>query len=185
MLGRTLAERGIGLVYGAGNVGLMGVVADAALAAGGRVVGVIPKGLARWEVAHGGLTEIHIVSTMHERKAMMADLADAFIALPGGFGTLEELFEALTWTQLGFHGEIGHKPCGILNVGGFYDPLLTFLDGMVDSGFLRPEHRALVLSQQEVPALLEALATFQPPTVAKWWDGSSDNRGPVWSERKV
>lgn len=165
-LGRTLAERGIGLVYGAGNVGLMGVVADAALASGGRVIGVIPEALVRWEVAHDGLTERYVVQTMHERKAKMADLSDAFIALPGGLGTMDELFEALTWTQLGFH----HKPCGLLNVAGFYDPLLTFLDSMVERRFLRPEHRALVRADPDISALLDSLAAFTPPTVAKWWD---------------
>jgi uncharacterized protein (TIGR00730 family) len=169
-LGRELAARGVGLVYGAGNVGLMGVVADAALAAGGKVVGVIPEALARWEVAHGGLTEIHVVQTMHERKALMADLSDAFIALPGGFGTLEELFEVLTWTQLGFHRDVPNKPCGILNVAGFYDPLLAFLDGMVERRFLRPEHRALALAAPDVHTLLAALEDFAPPAVPKWWD---------------
>jgi len=167
-VGYLFAQRNIRLVYGAGHVGLMGVLADAALSAGGTVIGVIPEALANWEVAHSGLTELHQVANMHERKAMMADLSDAFIALPGGFGTLEEIFEVLTWTQLRFHD----KPCGLLNVHGFFDPLLTFLNHMTAEGFLRPEHRHLVYTAEGIEPLLEALESFSPPTVEKWWDTS-------------
>src|SRR5271154_5558209 len=140
-LGAALAARGLELVYGAGDVGLMGVLADAALAAGGRVVGVIPQALVQREVAHHGLSELHVVRTMHERKALMADRADAFLALPGGFGTADELFEILTWAQLGLHS----KPVGLLNVAGFFDPLLAWIDRCVSDGFLRPENRDLLL----------------------------------------
>ncbi len=166
LTGRTLAERGIGVVYGGGNIGMMGAVADSALAANGKVIGVIPEALTRWEVAHPGVTEMFIVQTMHERKAMMADLSDAFLALPGGFGTLEELFEMLTWGQLTFHA----KPCGILNVAGFFDPLLAYLDHSVTEGFLLPEHRALVLAHTDLDALLNDFGSFTPPSIDKWWD---------------
>ncbi|GAB4459056.1 MAG: TIGR00730 family Rossman fold protein [Armatimonadaceae bacterium] len=167
-VGASLAQRGIRIVYGAGHVGLMGVVADAALAAGGEVVGVIPRALADWEVAHTGLTELHLVENMHERKAMMADFSDAFLALPGGFGTLEELFEVLTWSQLRIHS----KPCGILNVNGFFDPLFVFLEHMVQEGFLRTQHRELALFHTDLDVLLAALEDFEPPVVEKWWDRS-------------
>lgn len=165
-VGRTLAERGIGIVYGGGNIGMMGAVADAALAAGGRVIGVIPESLKEWEVAHHTVTKLYVVKTMHERKAMMSDLSDAFLALPGGFGTLDELFEMLTWGQLTFHA----KPCGIFNIAGFFDPLLAYLDHTVEEGFLRPEHRALILTRTDLDTLLSDFATFVPPTVNKWWD---------------
>lgn len=158
-IGRAVAARGLTLVYGGGNVGLMGEVADAVVAAGGRVVGVIPQSLAEWEVAHTGLSELHIVGSMHERKQQMAEMADAFIALPGGIGTFEELFEILTWAQLGLH----QKPCAVLNVRGYFDPLLTLLDRAVEEQFLLPQHRALLLSEPGDPALLlDVLAAWQP-----------------------
>lgn len=165
-LGSLLAERGIGLVYGGGHVGLMGVVADAVLAGGGEVTGVIPQHLWDKEVGHRGLTELLIVETMHERKMAMADRADAFIALPGGVGTLEELFEAITWTQLG----IQEKPSAILDVGGFYRPLLEFLDVTVDAGFLRAAHRDMVLSGTDPDEVLARLAAWQPVDAPKWLD---------------
>jgi uncharacterized protein (TIGR00730 family) len=166
-VGREVAERGWALVYGAGNIGLMGELADAALAAGGRVVGVIPEALVGWEVAHTGLTELLVVGTMHERKAMMADLSDAFLALPGGYGTLDEFCEILTWAQLGLH----RKPCGLLNVLGYYDALLSLLDTGVRERFLRPEHRALILDERDdVPALLDRLTAFTPPLRGKYID---------------
>ena len=157
-LGALLAERGLTLVYGGGNVGLMGHIADAALAAGGRVIGVIPQSLVDREVAHHGVSELRIVRTMHERKALMNDLADAFVALPGGFGTLDEFFEVLTWAQLGIHG----KPCGLLNVAGYFDPLLAAADHMAAEGFLRPEHRHMLLAGTDARALLERLLQAAP-----------------------
>lgn len=163
-LGRALAERGIDLVYGGASVGLMGAVADAALAAGGRVVGVIPKGLFTREIAHRGLTELHEVASMHERKALMYDRSDAFVALPGGFGTLDELFEAVTWSQLGLHA----RPAALLDVNGFWAPLVTQLDRMVEAGFLRPENRALLSIHDSVGAVLDHLAAAEPSTVEKW-----------------
>ncbi len=163
-LGELLAGRGLGLVYGGGNVGLMGVVADAALAAGGEVIGVIPQALVQREVAHNGLTDLRVVASMHERKQLMHQLADAFIALPGGFGTLEELLETVTWIQLGLHA----KPCGLLNVKGYYDPLLTFLDRAVEARFLRPEHRGLLLAEGRAEDLLARFATYRPPQLRKW-----------------
>jgi uncharacterized protein (TIGR00730 family) len=163
VMGRKLAMAGLKLVYGGGKVGLMGVLADAALAAGGQVVGVIPQAIVDMEVAHLGLTELIVVQSMHERKARMADASDAFIALPGGYGTFEEFCEVLTWSQLGFHD----KPCGVLNVGGFYDPLLALFDRAVQDRFVRPEHRELVLADTDVDALLERLASFNPIKVHK------------------
>ncbi|HSA59460.1 MAG TPA: TIGR00730 family Rossman fold protein [bacterium] len=163
-LGTTLAHRGIRLVYGGGNVGLMGVVADAALAAGGEVVGVIPEALFAKEVAHGGLTKLHRVQSMHERKTLMYDLSDGFIALPGGIGTLEEIFEILTWGQLGLH----QKPCGFLNVEGYFDPLLAFMDEMVSRRFVKEKHRALVMTSPDVDGLLERFERFHPPRLDKW-----------------
>ncbi|HEU0076940.1 MAG TPA: TIGR00730 family Rossman fold protein [Longimicrobiaceae bacterium] len=165
-MGTLLAERGIGVVYGGGKVGLMGVVADAALAAGGEVVGVIPEGLVAREVGHAGVTELRVVRTMHERKALMADLSDAFVALPGGFGTWEEYFEVLTWAQLGIHP----KPCGLLNVERYYEPFLAMMDHAAAEGFVRPEHRASVLEAAEPARMLELLAAFRPPSVPKWLD---------------
>ena len=162
--GRLLAERGIGLVYGGGNVGLMGEVADAVLAAGGEVIGVIPRQLMEREVGHQGLTTLEVVGTMHERKARMADLADGVVALPGGFGTLDELCEVLTWSQLGIHA----KPCGVLNVDGYFDTLLALFDHAVSEGFVRPPHRALVLQAAEPGDLLERMEAFSAPPTEKW-----------------
>ncbi|ARS27872.1 nucleotide-binding protein [Sphingomonas sp. KC8] len=153
-IGHTLATRGIGLVYGGGRLGLMGLVADAALAAGGEVIGVIPDVLRDAEVAHHGCTELHIVANMHQRKAMMTDLADGFVTIPGGIGTMDELFEALSWAQLGYHA----KPCGLVNVAGFYDHLITFLDGVVAAGFLRAEHRANLIEAATIEYLLARFA---------------------------
>lgn len=162
--GRLLAARGIGLVYGGAQVGTMGVLANAALDAGGQVIGVIPQAMVEREIAHRGLSELHIVSSMHERKALMAELSDAFVALPGGIGTLEELFEVWTWGQLGLHA----KPCGVLNVRGFYDQLAAFLDRVVNEGFLRPQHRASLLVAKEPEQLLAAIEAYQPQPVVKW-----------------
>ncbi|KHJ53710.1 LOG family protein [Aureimonas altamirensis] len=163
-LGTLLAERNIGLVYGGAAVGLMGAVADAVLAAGGHVTGVIPRALVEREVAHTRLPDLRVVRSMHERKALMAELSDAFIALPGGIGTFEEIFEVWTWTQLGTHA----KPCAVLNVGGFYDKLLDFLDHVVDEAFLKPVHRGMLLASAEPEALLDQLATYRVPTETKW-----------------
>ena len=163
-LATELAARGIDVVYGGGNVGLMGIVADAALAAGGRVIGVIPHALVTRELAHQGLSEIHVVDSMHERKALMSSLSDGFIALPGGFGTLEEFCEAVTWTQLGVHA----KPCGLLNVSGFYDGLLSFLEHALAEEFLRPTHREIVVSDADPIRLIDRVIAWQPPLIAKW-----------------
>ncbi|MGA2749660.1 MAG: TIGR00730 family Rossman fold protein [Verrucomicrobiota bacterium] len=164
--GRLLASRGITLVYGGGKVGLMGAVADGALEAGGRVIGVIPKSLIDKKVAHTGLTELHPVSSMHERKAKMADLSDAFVALPGGVGTLEEIFEACTWTQLGFHS----KPCAFLNVMGFYDSLFAFIHNLVAQRFLKPEHLSSLLLETDMDRLLARLQAYEHVSVDKWID---------------
>ena len=155
-----------GLVYGGASVGLMGLVADTALAAGGEVIGVIPDDLVKREIAHEGLTKLHVVDTMTERKILMADLSDAFVALPGGFGTLDELFEVLTWSQLGIHA----KPAGLLDVAGFWSQLAGFLDHAVTAGFLRPQHRAMLLVDDDPVRLLDRLAAWVPPTVTKWVD---------------
>jgi len=163
-MGRVLVERGLGLVYGGGKVGLMGIVADTVLAAGGEAIGVIPEALMAREVGHAGLTEIHVVGSMHARKAMMADLADGFVALPGGFGTFEEFCEVLTWSQLGFHP----KPCGLLNVAGSYDPLLALFDHAVAEGFVPAPHRALVIEETGPARLLDRFAAFRPPATSKW-----------------
>ncbi|MGQ0734628.1 MAG: TIGR00730 family Rossman fold protein [Acidobacteriota bacterium] len=163
-LATELASRRIDIVYGGGNVGLMGVVADAALAAGGRVIGVIPHALVTRELAHRGLTDLHIVDSMHERKALMADLSDGFIALPGGFGTLEEFCEAVTWTQLGVHA----KACGLLNVDGFYDALLAFFERALDEEFLRPTHREIVVADANPTTLIDRVLSWQPPAVTRW-----------------
>lgn len=163
-LGRTLAGRGLGLVYGGGSVGLMGVIANAVLAAGGRVTGVIPEALATKELMHLGLTELHVVANMHARKALMAKLADGFIAMPGGFGTLEELFEVVTWAQLGLH----HKPIGLLNVAGFYEGLMRFVDHTIDEGFVQLLFRGLLLMDEEPEALLTKLGDARPPIARKW-----------------
>ncbi|WP_344633689.1 TIGR00730 family Rossman fold protein [Streptomyces glaucosporus] len=158
-VGRTLADRGIGIVYGGARVGMMGAVADAALAAGGSVIGVIPQGLVAWEVAHEGLSELHVVPDLHRRKALMADLSDAFVALPGGAGTLEETFEAWTWGQLGLHA----KPVGLLDVDGYYAPLLRFVDHMVAEGFLRAPYRRMLIVESDLDRLLERCADYRPP----------------------
>jgi uncharacterized protein (TIGR00730 family) len=168
-LAGDLVARGCELVYGGGNVGLMGVVADAVLARGGRVIGVIPEVLLAKEVAHRGLTELRVVASMHERKAVMTDLADAFVALPGGLGTLEELFEVLTWSQLGLHA----KPCGLLNVCGYFDGLLAFLDHAVKERLLKDKHRALLLGGDDPASLLDRLEAWRPPQVDKWIDRKS------------
>jgi uncharacterized protein (TIGR00730 family) len=159
-----LVRRNIGLVYGGGNVGLMGIIADSVRKAGGEAQGVIPEHLMAREVGHKGLTKLHVVGSMHERKALMADLSDAFVALPGGFGTLEEFCEVVTWTQLGLHA----KPCGILNVLGFYSPLLRMLDHAMEQRFLKPENRALVLARDQPADLLQALEEWRPVHVEKW-----------------
>lgn len=162
--GAALARRGIGLVYGGGRVGLMGVLADAARNQGGEVIGVIPGALVAKELAYEGLEDLRVVGSMHERKALMADLADAFIALPGGYGTLEEFCEMLTWAQLGLH----QKPCGILNVEGFYGGLLSFFDHAVGEGFVRGAHRSLVVEAEDPERLLDLLMTYRPPFLDKW-----------------
>ena len=167
-VGRLLCERGIDLVYGGGKVGLMGAVADACLSGGGRVIGVIPQLLADKEVAHKGLTELRVVQTMHERKALMADLADAFLALPGGFGTWDELCEVVTWSQIG----IQHKASAILNVNGYYDPLLAMADQAVAEGFVRDTHRELLLNDTDPARLLDRLESFVSPVADKWMDRS-------------
>ncbi len=163
-LGRTLAEQGIGVVYGGANVGLMGAVADGALSENGEVIGVLPHFLQRRELAHTQLSELHLVETMHERKLKMNELCDGVIALPGGMGTLEELFEMLTWGQLGLHS----KPVALLNVDGFYDTLITFLQEMVQKGFLREENRSLLLVGTSPSDTLEQMRLYQPQVVAKW-----------------
>ena len=162
--GRTLAERGITLIYGGGCVGLMGALADAAMAAGGEVIGVMPHALVQREAAHHGITKLHIVDSMHTRKAMMADLADAFVAMPGGIGTLEEFFETWTWAQLGVHG----KPIGLLNVADFWRPLVALLDHLGTEGFLRGAPRQSLLLHADGNAMLDALASFTPPPVRPW-----------------
>ncbi len=161
---RTLAMRGMTLVYGGAHVGLMGTLADAALEAGGDVVGVMPRALVEREISHTGLTKLHVVGSMHERKALMAELSEGFVALPGGTGTLEEFFEVLTWANLGEH----RKPCGLLNVAGYYDPLLALFDHMVERGFLAEAHRAMVIVGSETTELLEAFSRYAPPSVPKW-----------------
>lgn len=151
--GALLAREGVGLVYGGGRLGLMGVIADAALAAGGEVIGIIPQKLVDLEVAHTGLSELHVVDSMHERKARMADFSNGFVALPGGIGTMEELFEVWAWLHLGYHD----KPCGLLNVAGFYDQLIVFLDRMVEEGFLRRDTRAMLFAEDDGERLLAAI----------------------------
>jgi uncharacterized protein (TIGR00730 family) len=162
-LGRALAERSVALVYGGASVGIMGALADAALRAGGEVIGVIPSHLVASELAHHGLSELHVVEGMHQRKARMAELADGFVALPGGAGTLEELFEAWTWAQLGLHA----KPCGLLDVAAYYQPLRVLVDRMVGEGFLRPAYRDMLLVERSPERLLDLLAGYRPPA-AKW-----------------
>ena len=165
-LGKVLADRNLQLVYGGGNVGLMGVVADATLAAGGQVIGVMPEFLAQKEIAHPNLTQLHIVSSMHDRKALMAELADGFIALPGGFGTFEEFCEILTWAQLGLH----QKPQGLLNIAGYYDSLLNLFDLAVEEKFLRDDLRSIILEATDPNTLLNQFLHYQPKQVEKWAD---------------
>jgi uncharacterized protein (TIGR00730 family) len=169
-LGELLAERGIGVVFGGGGIGLMGAVADAALAKGGEVIGVIPESLVRREIGHRGVTKLHVVETMHQRKALMADLSDAFIALPGGYGTLEEFCEAITWSQLG----IQRKPCGLLNIEGYWDGLLAFLDHAVDEQFVRPENSELVLVARSPESMLGRLLEWTPPAHIEKWLGKAE-----------
>lgn len=168
-LGQTLVSRGYELVYGGARVGLMGAVADAVLADGGHVIGVIPQALVEREVAHTGLPDLRVVSSMHERKALMSELSDGFIALPGGWGTIEELFEVLTWGQLGLH----RKPCGLLNVEGYYDPLMAFLRHGFDEQFVRTAFERMLLVSDSPATLLDAFASFEPPAQAKWMDRAS------------
>ena len=170
-LGERIAREGLALVYGGGNVGLMGLVADAALAAGGEVIGVIPEQLVTWEVAHKGVSRLEVVANMHERKMRMFDLADAFVALPGGFGTLDEMFEMLTWRQL----SIGDKPCAFLDVDGFYAPLLQMIDRMVAERFLHPEQRADLWHGEDIDAMLEWMRGYSPAVASKWIDEKRRN----------
>lgn len=163
-LGNEMARRGIGLVYGGSNMGLMGVVADAVLDAGGSVVGIMPEHLATKEIAHTHLTELRVVSTMHERKALMADLADGFIALPGGFGTYDEFCEVVTWAQLGLH----QKPCAMLNVAGYYDAMIAMFDHAVREGFVRDTHRGMLILSSDASALLDQMQNYHAPVVKKW-----------------
>ena len=165
-LGWALAKAGITLVYGGGRVGLMGVLADTVLGSGGEVIGVIPKALVRREVSHAGLSDLRVVGSMHERKALMSELSEGFVMLPGGIGTLEEFFEVLSWAQLGVHS----KPCGLLNIEDYYEPLLAFLDHAVVRGFLSEQHRSMVLVKTEPELLLKAFARYQAPEVAEWID---------------
>jgi len=167
--GKYLAENGIGLVFGGGRVGLMGRVADTVMSEGGTVTGVIPKDLAEKEVAHQNLTDLHVVSSMHKRKALMAKLSDGFIAMPGGFGTFEEICEVITWTQLGFQ----EKPCGILNTNRYYEDLISLFDNATEKGFIRPEHRRLVLVSDQIADLIEQLNSFTPSRIEKWIDKDS------------
>ena len=170
-LGNRLAKEGLALVYGGGNVGLMGIVADAVLEAGGEVIGVIPEQLVEWEVAHKGVTRLEVVANMHERKARMFDLADGFVALPGGFGTLDEMFEMLTWRQLG----IGDKPCAFLDVDGFYSPLIAMLDRMVEERFLHADQRRDLWHGDDIDTMLAWMRNYQPALASKWMDEKRRN----------
>jgi uncharacterized protein (TIGR00730 family) len=165
-LARALVARGLDVVYGGADVGLMKVVADTTMAAGGRVIGIMPESLVAREIGHRDITELHVVASMHERKALMEELSDGFVALPGGFGTIEEIVEIATWSQLGMHA----KPFGLLNVAAFYDGLVAFFDHAVTEGFLRPQHRAMLHVSDDPEALLEAFAEWTPPPVHKWID---------------
>lgn len=169
-VGKFFVREDITLIYGGGRVGLMGRIADTVLQEGGRVIGVIPASLAEKEVAHQGLTELHIVGSMHQRKALMADLADGFIALPGGFGTFEEICEMITWAQLGFHA----KPCALLNIAGFYDNLIALFDHSTAENFIRPIHRRLVLVESDINRLFQLMNDFQPPAIEQWIDRESN-----------
>jgi uncharacterized protein (TIGR00730 family) len=163
-IGKILARRGLGVIYGGGRVGLMGAVADAALEEGGEVVGVIPEALLAKEIAHEGLTKLHVVGSMHERKRLMTDLSDGFVTLPGGYGTFEEFLEVLSWAQLGIHA----KPCGLLDVDGYYEPLAALFDEAVEEGFVHPDHRSLVLMERDPELLLDAMERYTPPGTKKW-----------------
>ena len=163
-LGGLLAQRGHGLVYGGGHVGLMGIIADAVLQAGGSVTGVIPRPMTERELAHETVTKLYVVSSMHERKALMASLSDAFIALPGGYGTLEELFEVIAWAQLGIH----RKPIGLLNVAGYFDALLSLVDHMIGEGFIKTKHRGLFVTAEQPQTLLDALQRHRMPATRRW-----------------
>lgn len=163
-LARMLVRNGISIVYGGARVGIMGVIADTALAEGGKVLGVIPRSLVEKEVAHQGLSKLHVVESMHERKALMAELSDGFIALPGGMGTLDELFEVLTWAQLGFHS----KPCGVLNVSSYYDQLLSFISMASSEGYIRPQHRDMLIVSDNPEELIALFEAYRPPAVKKW-----------------
>ncbi len=165
-LARLFVQNNIRLVYGGGNVGLMGIIADEVMRLGGEVIGIIPDSLDKKEVGHRGITELRVVESMHERKAQMAELADGFIAMPGGIGTFEEFFEILTWAQLGFHD----KPCAVLNIAGYYDGLLALCDNAVSEGFLRPAHRQLILDDSNPEILLEKMRNLKPVPVEKWID---------------
>ncbi|NNF66610.1 MAG: TIGR00730 family Rossman fold protein [Gammaproteobacteria bacterium] len=169
-LGEEIADRHLTLVYGASRVGLMGVIADAVLARGQNVVGVIPEALCKKELMHDSLSDTHIVKSMHERKAMFAELSDGFVAMPGGLGTLEELFEVMTWAQLGFHV----NPVGLLNVDGYFDELLNFLDKAVENGFVHPEHRAMLLVSKKPADLLDLMSQYQAGPVSKWIDKADE-----------
>ena len=171
-LGRLLAERALELVYGGASVGLMGAIADATLAAGGTAIGVIPRRLVEAEIAYAGLSKLHVVDTMHARKALMGELADAVIALPGGIGTLDEFFELFTWSQLGLH----RMPLGLLNVSGYWDPLLELLEHAVNERFLRAEHLATLIVSREPSALIDALAAYKPSSHDKWLDSATERR---------
>ena len=177
--GRLLAAEGITLIYGGGNVGLMGALADSVLQAGGQVVGVIPEQMVAWEVAHHGLTELHRVASMHERKLKMAELSDAFIALPGGVGTMEEIFEVFTWTQLGIHS----KPCAFLNVEGYYTPLFEFLDHMAEQRFIKKEHLGSLIRADNPGDLLIKLRNYSPVNIRKWMDRKPSKPGQPASPR--
>jgi uncharacterized protein (TIGR00730 family) len=163
-LGRNLSDRGLGLVYGGAGVGVMGAIADAVLACGGEAIGIIPESLAVKEVAHQGLTRQLVVRSMHERKALMAEMSDGFVALPGGWGTIEEIFEVLTWAQLGFHD----KPCGLLNVGGYYDGLFGFLEHAIEEQFVKPAHRQMLIMESDASRLLDRFEAYRAPKVRKW-----------------
>jgi hypothetical protein len=164
LLGYELADRGLGLVYGGASVGVMGAVADAMLEQGGQAIGVIPSSLATKEVSHGGLDELIVVDSMHERKAKMAELSDGFIALPGGWGTIEEIFEMLTWAQLGFH----EKPCGLLNIAAYYDHLFAFLENAIEQRFVKKEFRPMIMIEQTPATLLDRFQHYRAPKVRKW-----------------
>lgn len=163
-MGTALASREIGLVYGGGRVGLMGALADAVLEAGGEAVGVIPEALVSKEIGHADLTKLHVVGSMHERKKLMSDLSDGFVTLPGGYGTLEEFFEVLSWAQLSIH----EKPCAMLDVDGYYEHLSALFDEMIGEGFVHPEHRSLVLMERDPVALLDRMESYRPPETKKW-----------------